>query len=35
MTLVLRMQEAQNRIEGLEPFERGPVFLAKDPPIAR
>ncbi len=23
MTLILRMQEAQNRIEGLEPFERG------------
>jgi hypothetical protein len=23
MTLVLRMQEAQNRIEGQEPFERG------------
>ena len=23
MTLVLRMQEAQNRIEGLKPFERG------------
>ena len=23
MTLVLRMQEAQNHIEGLEPFERG------------
>jgi len=23
MTLILRMQEAQNRIEGQEPFERG------------